>query len=176
MPGADRGDREADAQHHVERGEGEDTVDGRRATTGSRPYPPASENAAPAPKATAPTSATHSVGARLNSRDHHADADARPPRAGEEVAHREPLEQRRAPAPRPTPNSAISTPNSASDACSTSRTNTMPSENSAPSPSDTASAAGITAATSGMRERVAEAEVGVLVALGLGRRRRAELR
>ena len=51
----------------------------------------------------------------------------------------------------PAPNNAMSQPNSASLASSTSRTNTMPVENSAPRPSATAAAAGITARTSGIR-------------------------
>ena len=45
----------------------------------------------------------------------------------------------------------MSTPNSASDACRTSRTNTIPSEKSAPRPRDTANAAGMTALTNGIR-------------------------
>ena len=49
------------------------------------------------------------------------------------------------PSTAPAPNKAMSQPNSASLASSTSRTNTMPVENSAPSPSATEAAAGITA-------------------------------
>ena len=55
------------------------------------------------------------------------------------------------PATPPTPNRATMTPNSPVLACSTSRTNTTPSENSAPTPITAVTIAGRTARTIGRR-------------------------
>ncbi len=55
------------------------------------------------------------------------------------------------PATPPTPNRATMTPNSPVLACSTSRTNTTPSENSAPTPITAVTVAGRTARTIGRR-------------------------
>ena len=117
----------------------------------STPMPDASVHAADAPKTAAPTNASQMTGARLNKPTMTPSGQYTDLRRTQPVDVAEALQQARVPPTAPTPNSAMSTPNSALLACRTLRTNSMPSENSAPSPSATATVAGITARTSGMR-------------------------